>query len=328
MRARELILEYSQEMMRKRYGAKLSQVYDESYLKYDWIENQYLYLYAVWEEANNAKETPEEDNLEVVDRLQAQAILEFLEGCDPTEDQGSLYTPWIVTRIISGKVKIEDVSKIKSGLTKFHALKTSGYFKRNPEVRALADIGKFQDVHSLWAFIDSVSESDFMSNTAKDKALEEEMIAAEEAIIVADKPTFKIVIPKTMRAAQHFGRNTRWCTAAKINNAFASYSQHGDLYIVLAKEKNRRWQFYFGPECQFMDERDEDITGYHSEDDFDMGSWTDIPPEALDVGYYKDALEGPKNPEDYEKLANYGPDEWKDFVEMLMEVHGISNRWL
>ena len=63
-----------------------------------------------------------------------------------------------------------------------------------------------------------------------------------------------------------------------------------------------------------------------SDSDFgSMGEWTDIPSEALDVAYYKTALEGPKNADDFHKLFHYGAEEWKEFVHMLMEVHGIDD---
>lgn len=150
----------------------------------------------------------------------------------------------------------EDFLKAGDYIKKHQALRASGYFKRNPEDNAVwGDIGRITTLSDLGDQLQQADPSSQISNNAKNKAEEERLISSGEAVLKFNDSEFKVIIPKTKEAAIFFGRNTQWCTSAEKDNRFNDYSEDGDLYIVLHKPTNRRWQLHF-ESAQFMDERD------------------------------------------------------------------------
>ncbi len=93
------------------------------------------------------------------------------------------------------------------------------------------------------------------SKKEENKEEENAFYQNDEAELILDNSDWKVVIPKTEEAAKYFGRNTKWCTSAENDNQFGYYSDYGDLYIILEKKTNKRWQLH--PESgQFMNELD------------------------------------------------------------------------
>lgn len=71
-----------------------------------------------------------------------------------------------------------------------------------------------------------------------------------------------VIMTRDQEAACFWGKNTRWCTAAKNNNMFKSYNRSGPLYIIIPRKPVRpgeKYQFHFEDD-QFMDEQDHDIS--------------------------------------------------------------------
>jgi hypothetical protein len=93
------------------------------------------------------------------------------------------------------------------------------------------------------------------SNSQEDKATEQGFYDRQEASLIHDDNEIKIVNPHTEAASCFFGRNTKWCTAAREDNQFDHYDEMGSIFIILFKKENRRWQWHFEQE-EFMDERD------------------------------------------------------------------------
>ena len=200
-----------------------------------------------------------------------------VEAIDPTPNKE--YVQWILQRFCDGGIqRWEDMERLTEYLEDFHNLKKSGFFRRHPEEAVWADIGRFKRLSELGAFNHRIAElGGAVSNAQKDRDEDVRLVKEGAAVILADTPTLKIVIPKTWEASKYFGRNTQWCTAMKDNPAyFETYSNQGSLYIVLDKPKNRRFQLHF-ESGQFMDETDSPIDGDY--DDSGVG-WAGFPSEA------------------------------------------------
>lgn len=329
MRYRHLLLEYSREKTLQNWRMKLRHRLSDEILTRTLGRD-----HDVWREANNyyvadhAKGIPEE-TLAKNDAV----VMSLIEAADPTPNKE--YVQWIVQRYVSGGItRWEDLGRVYETLWRFHNLKKSGYFKRNPGQAKFADIGQFKDLRDLGVFIRSLSDDDFLSITAQERAIEAEMIEKGEAIVLADTDVLKVVIPRTHKAACWWGKNTQWCTAARDSpRAFDIYNQQGPLYVVLQKETNRRWQLHF-ESAQFMDETDAPIE-----------LWSRFPMEAFDAidirrvsdeGKFATLTEPSDSGEEFPdeimiKMAQscgqsvlaaaiLGSAEWAEFTKMIVEA--------
>ena len=73
--------------------------------------------------------------------------------------------------------------------------------------------------------------------TLQQKEKEKELEGQVDKIYEDD--TFVVVIPKTQQASCKYGSNTRWCTAAKLDNRFVAYTQGNQrLYYIINKKKS------------------------------------------------------------------------------------------
>jgi hypothetical protein len=210
-------------------------------------------------------------------------VLKICEDADPTPTNS--YVMWIISRWIKGGIyQLEDIrSTVADALDEYDEIKRGGYFRRSttdPVMKKAGDINTLKSLYELRSVIRSVPLEDRVSNTAADKARAEEILK-NEARLVLDTPTVRVVVPTTEAASCYFGRNTQWCTAAKRNNAFDSYNRRGELFIVLDKANNRRWQFHPGT-ASFMDENDEELG---------LNGWNEVPKEALQPELYAGAFD-------------------------------------
>lgn len=91
-------------------------------------------------------------------------------------------------------------------------------------------------------------------------AEEQERLGDGEAEKVYDKSGWLIVIPKDEAASCKYGANTEWCTAAtRTSNYFDRYNEKGELYIIIDKKNDRKWQFHPGTDS-YMDANDSPIS--------------------------------------------------------------------
>ena len=84
---------------------------------------------------------------------------------------------------------------------------------------------------------------------------EQKFVTSNQVKIVINKPNLKVVVPLTKQAAIFYGRGTQWCTSAKNNNKFSTYSKDGPLYIILAGGEKYQWHF---ETSQYKDSSDND----------------------------------------------------------------------
>ncbi len=164
---------------------------------------------------------------------------------DPTKK----YSQWIINLFLRNELNPEDGYKLRDDLVLFDRVKGQLPVDKR-------DINRYKSPTDLFGIIYPFSQS--MSKRQSDKAHDEAMYS--EARVVFEDSRYRIVVPLTMQASCHFGVNTRWCTAAsnEDDNAFDDYYKKGDLYVILDKKNNRRWQFHF-EDGQFMDEEDMEI---------------------------------------------------------------------
>jgi hypothetical protein len=136
------------------------------------------------------------------------------------------------------------------------------YEKAKPKLpQEQRDINKFKSYQELDQLIDKLqaANTDTRTNRETERQYGDDLIKSGQVEIYYNSPEIKIVIPKTREASCYFGKNTKWCTAATKNNKFDEYNSKDNLYILLFKKENIRWQFHF-QSMQFMDEKDQDLT--------------------------------------------------------------------
>lgn len=195
------------------------------------------------------------ENRPYSDELGDGNFLNWLKKYDPTAR--NKYVKWMSMRYLAGDIKrLEDIpSRISNALKTYQALQNKNKLK--PEHKVINQIRDIEEVIEQYQEVDTTSK-----NGVGDK-----LIVDGEAELVFNDDEIRIVVPKTLKASQHFGRNTRWCTTSD-DNTFKSYSKNGPLYIVLHKSTNKRWQFHFESN-QFMDEKDQSINLYKFLEEFD-----------------------------------------------------------
>ncbi len=250
MRFRDILLEYQRDKTQARWGAAL-------YKRVMRVEGAPGIADTILRNAQSSvtAEVWDDNDRAVYQKESAFALLAWIEDYDPTSNKQ--YVQWLVQRYCDNGIHLlEDMPRARTALQGFEKLKTSGYFKRNPDAAEWADIGRFKSLSDLAEFVGARQDSG-VSNADLDRQIKEKALTQSQMLY--DGTDYTVVIPETMFAAQYWGRNTQWCTAAKQDNMFNSYNE-APLYVIIDKKNNRRWQLYFeGYSPQFMDERDEPI---------------------------------------------------------------------
>lgn len=170
-------------------------------------------------------------------------------SADPTNNKE--YLQWIIKQILVNKFKDEDLYKMRASLALFNKFKS----KFDVAHRDINKLAKYSDLYHLVKPYEGKK-----TKNESDKDMERLFYEQDEATLVYNDATTKIVIPKTHRASCYFGVNTQWCTAARDDDRnFKMYSKKSPLYIILDKKNNRRYQFWFTRDSQLLDEHDEGI---------------------------------------------------------------------
>jgi hypothetical protein len=163
-------------------------------------------------------------------------IFDSLESIDPTKNKQ--YVQWLANQYIKGQFRLEDSNRVKQVLVDFDKLK--------PRLQQ-KDINRY-DFHSLDDTIDKIKSPEL--GTVKDDSFE----IPKDTEVLYSGPYGILAIPKTEEASCELGKGTKWCTAAKSNNMFNTYSKDGPLYIW--RDRNgSKYQFHFNS-MQFMDSKD------------------------------------------------------------------------
>ena len=181
------------------------------------------------------------------DKLDKKEFYQIIEA-DPTYRDNKIgkYAKWLLNIYFKGNLKIEDLYKATEYLNAFTKYKNRIADK---------DINHYQNLVDLYNAVKDLLET----NAPTSKQDEIRRIKEQETEVIYNSSDWEIVIPKTWEASKLYGANTQWCTASKeSSNFFDTYSSEGNLYILINKPSNRKFQFHF-PSNQFMDETDNDI---------------------------------------------------------------------
>ena len=156
---------------------------------------------------------------------------------DPTPN-GALM-PWIARLIAKNPEtnKIEDLPRLAQDLQNFQTHKAK---IANKDINGYKTFG---------AVYDAVAPFMVKRKKTKDELSAERQAAKiakykSEIETVYNGPEGWIRIPHTKGAAQFLGQGTRWCTSAKCNNMFDSYSSRDKLFIVFDKKTKERFQLH------------------------------------------------------------------------------------
>lgn len=252
MRAREILLEFDTKITAEKIGKMV----------YDVLIRQRRVLGGWINHLPSAKEYAEQKIAKTQEEFEyriAEYLIIYISTFDPTKGK---YSMWLINLCMSkhANFRAEDLGRAHDALEQFDAIKKGGYFVRNRDQIAFADINRFKTLPELESFVDRVGTA-AISNNQEDKQLEKKIIENNEVTILFNSSELKIAIPHTEQAATFYGRNTKWCTAAKTGNMFESYNADGPLYVILDKKNNRRWQLHFETK-QYMDERDYPIENF------------------------------------------------------------------
>ena len=227
---------------------------------------------------NTAKRILEVDDVNTDEAV--EKFFELIHNVDPT--RAKKYPMWILQRYIDGTIRLlEDVYKVTEPLEIFTKFKV-----KIKEAGGKTDINQVKSLQELIEITQPFADAKTGKELKKGELAE--LVANGEAEVLLDNDTYRVSIPKTANASCILGRNTQWCTAAKNNNMFDHYNKEGDMYIVLIKKEDARYQFHFESE-QFMDENDNSINLY----DFftthptllTLIKWFDEHFELIDDGY-------------------------------------------
>jgi hypothetical protein len=162
---------------------------------------------------------------------------------------GDKYLVWIARMYVGGQFKLEDVSRIRGEIVTFEKVKDQLENK---------DLNSYKTLNALYDAVEPFTQQAEVEPEIKKDAPEPE----KDVEWLIYTPNYKALVPKSEEASCKYGQGTKWCTAATGGyNHFKSYSQRGDLVIIMAKidGKTRKFQFHFETHS-FMDERDQKAT--------------------------------------------------------------------
>lgn len=182
----------------------------------------------------------------VSDEELADVVLNTIEDTDPTHNKE--YAQALANLYSKGGVRFEDLgSTVADYITKFHKLKQK---RMIPSPRN--DFMRYTDIGDFMSVVDEYPNPDEAEQTDKGSAK-----------VYYEDSEIRIIVPEDRTAACYYGQGTRWCTAARTNNMFDTYSKDGPLYIILPKkpklERGEKYQFHF-ESGQYMDAADRPVT--------------------------------------------------------------------
>jgi hypothetical protein len=171
---------------------------------------------------------------------------------------------------------IENIGRLIENANKFKVLKQN----RENDGLSLKD---FPSLSALEEFIDDkqgvfqkIEEKRLKRSTtsAVQKRLREE--GEDDVEVVLETPNYMVYRPTTEAGSKFYGRETRWCTAAKEHNMFCHYNEDGNLYIIQSKSNpNDKTQFHPNT-MQFMNPQDVKVSAEEIErllEDTNLKGW-------------------------------------------------------
>jgi len=172
-------------------------------------------------------------------------VVNYVSKQDPSGN--NKYLEWMTKQIFDNQISMFD-AKMYNTVAEYHknlnritpdflnnlkSLENVGLSYAADEDKILEkpkDINSFSDIQSLDFFNEVLREFKTKGETKK---LDDE---AKKAIKLYQSPYVEVVVPLSMEASCRYGAGTKWCTAARSENAFSHYSKNGVLIYVLPKK--------------------------------------------------------------------------------------------
>ena len=187
----------------------------------------------------------EKENAGRDEKLTGDDILQMALDADPT-GRGK-YTDWILKAWQRNALRYEDLvggldSTVGSTLNDFET------YKKTPALKAMLpeenwSIMKYKtpgDIFNAISHITEHVENNEASLTGSRELKRRASRKAHMSSTVKEYPSgLKVSIPHSVEASQFFGHRTRWCTAAKKNNAFTGYYHSGPLFIFETPDNDK-----------------------------------------------------------------------------------------
>lgn len=183
----------------------------------------------------------------------ADIVDHFAQHADPTAKK--THTQWILGQYQKKNIRQEDHPRIHQALSDFDTHKAKLEKKDINQYKKISDVEDAVAPH-LGTFASKRKETQSVKHEGAEKVWEDDNISIHRM--------------KTKEAACHYGKGTKWCTAAEKGNMFDEYHKDGPLHVIMHKKdkdesgRQRKWQYHTNS-AQFMDERDNEI----NKDDFE-----------------------------------------------------------
>ena len=208
------------------------------YEKIELLENRIDFL------KNNLRDKIDTSHDTHARALDSDAIVDYFADVDPTRNK--LFLQWILKQYQQKKFRQEDAPRIQQALANFERYK-----------------GKLpnKDINAYKSLSDVESAVEPMLGQAASGKEQARQTKAEGAELLLDKNGVKVIRLKSEEAACHYGKGTKWCTAADKNNMFNEYNEDGPIYYIEARdESGKKAKYQYHPASdQFMDAQDDDI---------------------------------------------------------------------
>ena len=166
---------------------------------------------------------------------------------------------WVIEHYKLGNIKrVEDIkSRLKPAYDDFKWLIKEGHIEKNKKVSGFKGLIGLEDFLSKPIITQKLQEK-----RKGEKGIMESRTGGE---IIYDGKDIKIIHPTTKEGSCHYGKGTKWCTAAtQGENKFEYYDKKGPLYIIQPKKpehENEKYQLHFESD-QFVNEKDAYIDLY------------------------------------------------------------------
>jgi hypothetical protein len=162
------------------------------------------------------------------------------------------YFEWLYRLYAKGNLPINKLEKVKDYLQLFKT-----YINVIPQ--EYRDINKLKSLDDLYNVVREFEGKEDIIPVSKTQQIKK---IKEEVDKVYDDGDWIVLVPTTERAACIVGKGTKWCTSADENNMFESYYDEGNLYIIIDKSNNKKYQLHIERK-EFKDETNNDIEVLH-----------------------------------------------------------------
>jgi hypothetical protein len=158
------------------------------------------------------------------------------------------YFEWLYRLYAKGNLPINKLEKVKDYLRLFKT-----YINVIPQ--EYRDINKLKSLNDLYDIVKEFEGKEDIIPVSKTQQIKK---IKEEVDKIYDDGDWIVLVPTTERAACIVGKGTRWCTSADENNLFEDYYNEGNLYIIIDKNNNKKYQLHIERK-EFKDEANNDI---------------------------------------------------------------------